>query len=183
MSLSPILIIYKWTLFSDFVCTSGITIKYLLLNDWEYCFAYVCLFFSKIHIRFNGNTALQKVLIYLIVLCDWNLEEKKTFYLILFSGAVSDAQTLDVQKGAALFRKTCIGCHDAGGNIIQPVSLHLSVNLIYSFIPQNLFLILIPLFPLLSRVQHSLLKIYRGNRVQSQSNILLETCIWTRISF
>ncbi|BBH01299.1 Cytochrome c [Prunus dulcis] len=33
---------------------------------------------------------------------------------------VSDAQTLDVPKGAALFRKTCIGCHDAGGNIIQP---------------------------------------------------------------
>ncbi|XP_021828044.1 cytochrome c6, chloroplastic isoform X2 [Prunus avium] len=33
---------------------------------------------------------------------------------------VSYAQTLDVQKGAALFRKTCIGCHDAGGNIIQP---------------------------------------------------------------
>lgn len=111
------------------------------------------------------------------------LEEKKNILSLSFSGAVSDAQTLDVQKGAALFRKTCIGCHDAGGNIIQPVSLHLSVNLIYSFIPQSLFLILIPLFPLLSRVQHSLLEIYRGNRVLSQSNVLIETCIWTRTSF
>ncbi|XP_024158994.1 cytochrome c6, chloroplastic isoform X1 [Rosa chinensis] len=33
---------------------------------------------------------------------------------------VSHAQTIDVQRGAALFRTTCIGCHDAGGNIIQP---------------------------------------------------------------
>ncbi|KAF3450012.1 hypothetical protein FNV43_RR06091 [Rhamnella rubrinervis] len=30
------------------------------------------------------------------------------------------AQTIDVQKGSALFRRACIGCHDAGGNIIQP---------------------------------------------------------------
>ncbi|GMN66086.1 hypothetical protein TIFTF001_035154 [Ficus carica] len=29
-------------------------------------------------------------------------------------------QTIDVQRGASLFRKACIGCHDAGGNIIQP---------------------------------------------------------------
>ncbi|CAN6545800.1 unnamed protein product [Malus baccata var. baccata] len=33
---------------------------------------------------------------------------------------VSHAQAIDVQRGAALFRRTCIGCHDAGGNIIQP---------------------------------------------------------------
>ncbi|PIN14623.1 hypothetical protein CDL12_12755 [Handroanthus impetiginosus] len=33
---------------------------------------------------------------------------------------VSVAQTTDVQKGATLFRRACIGCHDAGGNIIQP---------------------------------------------------------------
>ncbi|KAB2601668.1 cytochrome c6 [Pyrus ussuriensis x Pyrus communis] len=33
---------------------------------------------------------------------------------------VSHAGAVDVQKGAALFRKTCIGCHAAGGNIIQP---------------------------------------------------------------
>ncbi|KAM5587164.1 hypothetical protein ABKV19_005885 [Rosa sericea] len=33
---------------------------------------------------------------------------------------VSHAQTIDVQRGAALFRTTCIGCHDTGGNIIQP---------------------------------------------------------------
>ncbi|KAH6756942.1 Cytochrome c [Perilla frutescens var. hirtella] len=33
---------------------------------------------------------------------------------------VSVGQTLDVQKGATLFRRACIGCHDAGGNIIQP---------------------------------------------------------------
>ncbi|TQE11932.1 hypothetical protein C1H46_002326 [Malus baccata] len=32
----------------------------------------------------------------------------------------SHARAVDVQKGAALFRKTCIGCHAAGGNIIQP---------------------------------------------------------------
>ncbi|KAI4296949.1 hypothetical protein L6164_036865 [Bauhinia variegata] len=33
---------------------------------------------------------------------------------------VSSAQTIDIQRGATLFRQTCIGCHDAGGNIIQP---------------------------------------------------------------
>ncbi|KAL3523010.1 hypothetical protein ACH5RR_015844 [Cinchona calisaya] len=33
---------------------------------------------------------------------------------------VSLAQTIDIQKGATLFRQACIGCHDAGGNIIQP---------------------------------------------------------------
>ncbi|KAJ6876040.1 hypothetical protein NC652_035413 [Populus alba x Populus x berolinensis] len=33
---------------------------------------------------------------------------------------VSLGQTLDVQRGASLFSRTCIGCHDAGGNIIQP---------------------------------------------------------------
>ncbi|KAL3851583.1 hypothetical protein ACJIZ3_013465 [Penstemon smallii] len=36
------------------------------------------------------------------------------------SPPVSLGQTIDVQKGATLFRRTCIGCHDAGGNIIQP---------------------------------------------------------------
>ncbi|KAI4370887.1 hypothetical protein MLD38_019184 [Melastoma candidum] len=30
------------------------------------------------------------------------------------------AQTADIQRGATLFRRACIGCHDAGGNIIQP---------------------------------------------------------------
>ncbi|KAK7817069.1 cytochrome c6, chloroplastic [Quercus suber] len=33
---------------------------------------------------------------------------------------VSFGQTIDVQRGASLFRRACIGCHDAGGNIIQP---------------------------------------------------------------
>ncbi|XP_059437582.1 cytochrome c6, chloroplastic [Corylus avellana] len=33
---------------------------------------------------------------------------------------VSYGQTIDIQRGAALFRRACIGCHDAGGNIIQP---------------------------------------------------------------
>ena len=27
-----------------------------------------------------------------------------------------------VSEGTALFRKACIGCHDMGGNILQPVS-------------------------------------------------------------
>ncbi|KAK7317905.1 hypothetical protein RJT34_02520 [Clitoria ternatea] len=35
---------------------------------------------------------------------------------------VSGAQTIDIQKGATLFGQACIGCHDAGGNIIQPGS-------------------------------------------------------------
>ncbi|PNY14979.1 cytochrome c6 [Trifolium pratense] len=35
---------------------------------------------------------------------------------------ISSAQTIDIQRGATLFRQTCIGCHDAGGNIIQPGS-------------------------------------------------------------
>ncbi|XP_051126180.1 cytochrome c6, chloroplastic isoform X2 [Andrographis paniculata] len=35
--------------------------------------------------------------------------------------AVSAGQTVDVEKGgSSLFRRACIGCHDAGGNIIQP---------------------------------------------------------------
>ncbi|KAH9747382.1 cytochrome c6 [Citrus sinensis] len=37
-----------------------------------------------------------------------------------FHAAVSLAQTVDIQKGASLFRQACIGCHDGGGNVIQP---------------------------------------------------------------
>ncbi|KAL8513080.1 hypothetical protein ACS0TY_019312 [Phlomoides rotata] len=35
---------------------------------------------------------------------------------------VSLGQTMDAQphRGATLFRRACIGCHDLGGNIIQP---------------------------------------------------------------
>ncbi|CAA3025221.1 cytochrome c6, chloroplastic [Olea europaea subsp. europaea] len=33
---------------------------------------------------------------------------------------VSLGQTIDGQKGATLFHRACIGCHDSGGNIIQP---------------------------------------------------------------
>ncbi|XP_041023401.1 cytochrome c6, chloroplastic [Juglans microcarpa x Juglans regia] len=33
---------------------------------------------------------------------------------------VSLGQTIDVQRGASLFRQACIGCHVGGGNIIQP---------------------------------------------------------------
>lgn len=33
---------------------------------------------------------------------------------------VSYGQAIDAQRGASLFRRACIGCHDAGGNIIQP---------------------------------------------------------------
>ncbi|KAJ0242551.1 Cytochrome c6 [Hirschfeldia incana] len=29
-------------------------------------------------------------------------------------------QSLDIQRGATLFNRACIGCHDTGGNIIQP---------------------------------------------------------------
>ncbi|XP_058757207.1 cytochrome c6, chloroplastic-like [Vicia villosa] len=35
---------------------------------------------------------------------------------------VSSAQSIDILRGASLFQQTCIGCHDAGGNIIQPGS-------------------------------------------------------------
>ncbi|RDX82715.1 Cytochrome c6, chloroplastic [Mucuna pruriens] len=38
------------------------------------------------------------------------------------STPVSSAQTIDIQRGSTLFRQACIGCHDAGGNIIQPGS-------------------------------------------------------------
>ncbi|KAF7150346.1 hypothetical protein RHSIM_Rhsim02G0212700 [Rhododendron simsii] len=37
-----------------------------------------------------------------------------------FISPVSLGQEIDVQRGATLFRRTCIGCHDGGGNIIQP---------------------------------------------------------------
>ncbi|TYG65391.1 hypothetical protein ES288_D06G181700v1 [Gossypium darwinii] len=30
------------------------------------------------------------------------------------------AQSVDIQRGATLFGQACIGCHDGGGNIIQP---------------------------------------------------------------
>ncbi|KAL8246592.1 hypothetical protein R6Q59_007808 [Mikania micrantha] len=33
---------------------------------------------------------------------------------------VSYGQGIDVQRGASLFNRACIGCHDAGGNILQP---------------------------------------------------------------
>ncbi|KAL0352689.1 UNVERIFIED_CONTAM: Cytochrome c6, chloroplastic [Sesamum angustifolium] len=33
---------------------------------------------------------------------------------------VSMAEAVDVEKGGSLFRRACIGCHAAGGNIIQP---------------------------------------------------------------
>ncbi|XP_019445872.1 PREDICTED: cytochrome c6, chloroplastic isoform X3 [Lupinus angustifolius] len=36
------------------------------------------------------------------------------------STPVSIGQTIDIHKGATLFGQACIGCHDAGGNIIQP---------------------------------------------------------------
>ncbi|XP_016198252.2 cytochrome c6, chloroplastic isoform X1 [Arachis ipaensis] len=36
------------------------------------------------------------------------------------SPQVSSAQTLEIQRGATLFQQSCIGCHDAGGNVIQP---------------------------------------------------------------
>ncbi|CAK9141061.1 unnamed protein product, partial [Ilex paraguariensis] len=32
----------------------------------------------------------------------------------------SYGQTVDTQKGVALFGRACIGCHDGGGNIILP---------------------------------------------------------------
>ncbi|KAK7368279.1 hypothetical protein VNO80_10304 [Phaseolus coccineus] len=35
---------------------------------------------------------------------------------------LSRAETVDIQRGATLFRQACIGCHDAGGNVIQPGS-------------------------------------------------------------
>ncbi|KAF8407486.1 hypothetical protein HHK36_006620 [Tetracentron sinense] len=33
---------------------------------------------------------------------------------------VSLGQLTDAQRGATLFHRACIGCHDGGGNIIQP---------------------------------------------------------------
>ncbi|ONK74848.1 uncharacterized protein A4U43_C03F10750 [Asparagus officinalis] len=33
---------------------------------------------------------------------------------------VSMAEPVAASKGAALFQKACVGCHDMGGNIIQP---------------------------------------------------------------
>lgn len=44
---------------------------------------------------------------------------------IFLHSAVSSAQAVDIQRGTTLFRQACIGCHDAGGNIIQPVSIPL----------------------------------------------------------
>ncbi|XP_052203733.1 cytochrome c6, chloroplastic isoform X2 [Diospyros lotus] len=38
----------------------------------------------------------------------------------IFNPPASIGQVMDVQRGATLFRQACIGCHDGGGNIIQP---------------------------------------------------------------
>ncbi|KAJ0041369.1 hypothetical protein Pint_26530 [Pistacia integerrima] len=44
--------------------------------------------------------------------------------LVILSPLVNDpvslGQTIDIQRGARLFSQACIGCHDAGGNVIQP---------------------------------------------------------------
>ncbi|GAA0144642.1 hypothetical protein LIER_05035 [Lithospermum erythrorhizon] len=39
---------------------------------------------------------------------------------LVISTPVFAAETVDIQKGANLFRRSCIGCHDGGGNLIQP---------------------------------------------------------------
>lgn len=92
---------------------------------------------------------------------------------------VSLAQTIDVQRGAALFRTSCIGCHDTGGNIIQPVSLHLPEDLIYD--SSQSYAISYSLFSLFPRVQHSSPKIYKGNGAQSKLIILSEICNFSKI--
>ncbi|KAJ4930470.1 hypothetical protein NE237_008257 [Protea cynaroides] len=40
--------------------------------------------------------------------------------LPLCNPPVSLGQLTDTQRGATLFHQACIGCHDGGGNIIQP---------------------------------------------------------------
>lgn len=42
------------------------------------------------------------------------------FFFFFWLSAVSFSQP--VSDGRALFQKACIGCHDMGGNILQPVS-------------------------------------------------------------
>ncbi|OAY75674.1 Cytochrome c6, chloroplastic [Ananas comosus] len=37
-----------------------------------------------------------------------------------------------ISSGARLFQKACIGCHDMGGNILQPVSLLLTPTISYA---------------------------------------------------
>ena len=56
----------------------------------------------------------------------YSLESVLSVVFLSFSaGAVSFGQTIDVQRGAALFGQACIGCHVGGGNIIQPVRIPL----------------------------------------------------------
>jgi len=50
------------------------------------------------------------------------------FMFILLCPAVSNAETVDIHRGTTLFRQACIGCHDAGGNVIQPVSIPLCMD-------------------------------------------------------
>ncbi|XP_043715826.1 cytochrome c6, chloroplastic-like isoform X2 [Telopea speciosissima] len=40
--------------------------------------------------------------------------------LPLCNPPVSFGQFIDAQRGSTLFRQACIGCHDGGGNIVQP---------------------------------------------------------------
>lgn len=79
---------------------------------------------------------------------------------------VSIGQTIDIQRGATLFRQTCIGCHDAGGNIIQPVSIPLGMASLYVLLQNQINFLYLPysfsiFFPF--RGQLYTLRIYRGN--------------------
>ena len=67
------------------------------------------------HKRFTENSFLLPLLYFLESTLVLSLP------LLSLNVAVSLAQAIDVQRGASLFGRSCIGCHDGGGNIIQPV--------------------------------------------------------------
>nr|KJB66982.1 hypothetical protein B456_010G168700 [Gossypium raimondii] len=48
------------------------------------------------------------------------------------------AQSVDIQRGATLFGQACIGCHDGGGNIIQPGATLFTKDLERRYIPYHI---------------------------------------------
>lgn len=62
---------------------------------------------------------------------------------------VAVAYGQSISNGAALFQKACIGCHDMGGNLLQPVSVLISfrfhnvTSLVVPHLPHSLALLLL----------------------------------------
>ena len=104
-----------------------------------------------------------------------NFKHILIFFILILIDTVSIAQPM--ARGAALFQKACIGCHDMGGNIIQPViflillirnykqylqtSIYSNVTIVY--LDTSQLIKLLTLFVSFFRVPLFSQTIYKGN--------------------